>query len=110
MTGELLAASQARAAAPASHWIEIGLLAGLLAGLLLPAWLGWIALIADAAVLGVLHAATAHAGRVNGTWLIIALIALGAGLYFGRIRGLRQLGEHEYRVRHASVRGISRFF
>jgi hypothetical protein len=36
-------------------------------------------------------------------------IALAVGLYFGRVRGLRHLGEHELSVRRGYIRGISRF-
>ncbi len=36
-------------------------------------------------------------------------IAAVVGLYFGRIRGLRHLGEAEFRTRVTNVRRIGRF-
>ncbi len=36
-------------------------------------------------------------------------IAVVVGLYFGRIRGLRHLGEAEFRTRVTNVRRIGRF-
>ncbi|MGZ3356310.1 MAG: hypothetical protein ACXVBO_15835 [Isosphaeraceae bacterium] len=43
-------------------------------------------------------------------YLIVAVIALAGGLIWGRRRGLRKLGESEYRTRFRNVRGISRWF
>ena len=40
--------------------------------------------------------------------LIVAVIAVLVGLHFGRIRGLRQLGESDFRVRLRNAGGISR--
>lgn len=104
-----MAASHARAAAPASHWIEIGLLAGILVSLVLPIWLRWIVAIADAVALGWLTTVMAHANRGNATWIFIAVVCLGAGLYFGRARGLRHLGQYEFGVRHGYIKDISPF-
>jgi hypothetical protein len=41
--------------------------------------------------------------------LIVGAIALVIGPYFGRIRGLRHLGEAEFRTRWTNVRGVSRW-
>ena len=42
-------------------------------------------------------------------WLIVVAIAVVVGLYFGRMRGLRHLGESEFRARLTNIRRISRF-
>jgi hypothetical protein len=41
---------------------------------------------------GLLHSAGGHAHSVWVPYVIVTVIAVPAGLYFGRIRGLRQLG------------------
>ena len=41
-------------------------------------------------------------------WLGL-LIGLAVGLWWGRMRGLRQLGESDFRIRSTNVRGISRW-
>jgi len=58
---------------------------------------------------GLLHSAGGHADFVGVPYLIVAVIAVLVGLYFGRIRGLRQLGESDFRVRLRNAGGISRW-
>ena len=77
-------------------WILPGQIAGLLFV---------IALLAT----GLLHSTGGHAHSVGVPYLIVAVIAVLAGLYFGRIRGLRQLGESDFRVRLRNAGGISRW-
>ena len=48
---------------------------------------------------GLLHSAGGHAHSVGVPCVIVAVITVLAGVYFGRIRGLRQLGESDFRVR-----------
>ena len=65
-----------------SPWVA-WILPGRMAGLLFV-----IALLAT----GLLHPAGGHAHSVGVPYVIVAVIAVLAGLCFGRIRGLRQLG------------------
>ena len=58
---------------------------------------------------GLLHPTGGHAHSVGVPYVIVAVIAVLAGLYFGRIRGLRQLGESDFRVRLRNAGGISRW-
>ncbi len=57
---------------------------------------------------GLLHPAGGHAHSAGVPYVIVAVIAVLAGLRFGRIRGLRQLGESDFRVRLHNAGGISR--
>ena len=77
-------------------WILPGRIAGLLFV---------IALLAT----GLLHSTGGHTHSVVVPYLIVAVIAVLVGLYFGRIRGLRQLGESDFRVRLRNAGGISRW-
>jgi ABC-type Mn2+/Zn2+ transport system permease subunit len=89
-----------------SHVFWYGILLGLLANLL-PPWLKAIAFVVALAASGLLFSLDkAHA---NGSAPILLIVAIGVvvGLYFGRMRGLRQLGEAEYRTRWRNVRGVS---
>jgi hypothetical protein len=58
---------------------------------------------------GLLHPTGGHAHPVGVSYVIVAVIAVRAGLYFGPIRGLRQLGESDFRVRLRNAGGISRW-
>lgn len=58
---------------------------------------------------GLLHPAGGHAHSVGVPCVIVAVITVLAGVYFGRIRGLRQLGESDFRVRFVMPGGISRW-
>jgi hypothetical protein len=58
---------------------------------------------------GLLHPAGGHAHSVGMPHVIVAVITVLAGLRFGRIRGLRQLGESDFRVRFVMPGGISRW-
>ena len=54
---------------------------------------------------GLLHPAGGHAHSVGVPYVIVAVITVLAGVYFGRIRGLRQLGESDFRVRLRNAGG-----
>jgi hypothetical protein len=98
------------AAAPltGSHLLWIVLVV-LLIGLILPDWVGWILVAVVLVALGA-PAHVPHGGGGGGLlWLLVAAAALVLGLHFGRIRGLRHLGESEFRTRRANIRRISRF-
>ena len=81
-----------------------------------PPWVAWIlpgrmaGLLFVIALLatGLLHPAGGHAHSAGVPYVIVAVIAVLAGLRFGRIRGLRQLGESDFRVRLHNAGGISR--
>lgn len=78
-----------------SPWVA-RILPGRMAGLLFV-----IALLAT----GLLHPAGGHAHSVGVPYVIVAVIAVLAGLCFGRIRGRRQLGESDFRVRLRNAGG-----
>jgi hypothetical protein len=92
-----------------SHELWVGLLIGALIGAIFARWIAFLVAGFAFIAAGFLPSAGHYAHSVNVTYLIVGGIALAAGLYFGRARGLRHLGEHELRVRRGYIRGISRF-
>jgi len=101
--------SAASAPLAGSHLFWIALLVGLLIALIAPGWVGWILVAVALVALGV-PSHVPHTGGTSGlAWLLVAAAALVVGLHFGRIRGLRHLGESEFRGRRANIRRISRF-
>lgn len=111
MTGGFLAAAHQHSADPASHWVEIGLFIGLLASIA-PGWLRLVAGLIDVILLGwwghLVHAGKVSVAGVSVPWLLIVIAAGILGLYFGRFRGLRHLGEHEFRTRSGYIKGVSK--
>jgi hypothetical protein len=93
----------------------IGLLIGLLVGLLAWDWLGWLGVLIAVVALGALHLVTKghghgiHVSAGSLFWVLVFVVGALTGLYFGRQRGLRHLGEHEYRTRSGYIRNISSF-
>ena len=87
----------------------IGVVVGLVAAIL-PGWLRGVLLVV--AIIGTgwlaLLGHNAHSRAVP--WLLVAGGGLVAGLFFGRLRGLRHLGEAEYRTRLTNIRRVNRFF
>ena len=87
----------------------------MLIGLFAPEWVAWLVALAALVALGAFHVVSVnHVGHVrvragNLFWLFIFAIGGIAGLIYGRIRGLRHLGEAEYRTRRTNIRRISRF-
>lgn len=55
-------------------------------------------------LLAVQHAHTSAGGGTVYGFLLVGLIVFGAGMYFGRRRGLKHLGAVEFRTRWANVR------
>ena len=102
----------------ASHAFWYGVLLALLVAWILPGWVAGllfvIALLASNLLSNLLRSSGGHAHSFSASssvpYLIVAVIALVGGLILGRIRGLRQLGQAEYRTRFRNVRGISRWF
>lgn len=92
-----------------SHVFWIGVLFALVFSYILPAWLTGILFIVALFASGVLLSLSHHAHSASAPYIIVGLIALVVGLYFGRIRGLRHLGEAELRTRWRNVKGVSRW-
>jgi hypothetical protein len=92
-----------------SHMFWIGVLFALTFAYILPAWLTGLLFVVALFASDVLPAVAHHAPSSAVPYLLVGVLALVVGLYFGRLRGLRHLGEHEFRLRRGFVRGISRF-
>jgi hypothetical protein len=98
-----------------SHAFWYGVLLALLIAWILPGWaagvLFVVALLAShllQSLLGHAHSSSSSSSS-NVLLLIVGVIALLVGLYFGRIRGLRQLGESDFRTRLGNIRIINRW-
>lgn len=115
--GLVLAAAPQRAADTSvlsgSHVAWGMLLVGVLIGLFAPAWLAWLVALVALVGLGAFQAVTVnHGSHVHAgglIWLFIFAVGGIAGMIYGRIRGLRHLGESEFRTRWGNIRRISRF-
>lgn len=97
---------------PSGHMFWIGVTIGLLVGLipLIPWWLKIVGLGFAVVASGIVHVAKGgHVTPGVTTWLVVGLVGLGIGLYFGRDRALRHLGGFEYGVRRRNIKTISRF-
>jgi|SRR6185312_3772401 hypothetical protein len=92
-----------------SHELWVGLLIGALIGGIFARWIAFVVAGIAFIAAGFLPSAGHYAHSVKITYLLVGGIALAVGLYFGRVRGLRHLGEHELNVRRGYIRGISRF-
>ena len=94
-----------------SHVFWYGVLLALLIAWILPGWAAGILFVIAVLASGLLESLVGQ-GRSPSPdvlFLIVAVIALLVGLFFGRMRGLRQLGESEFRTRLRNVRIISRW-
>jgi hypothetical protein len=115
--GFILSAAGQQASASGSlvssgHAFWYGILLACLIVWILPSWAGAIFFVVALIASDVLQSTAGHA-RFSGTnllMLIILVIGLLVGLYFGRIRGLRHLGEYEFGNRWNYIRTISRWF
>ncbi|HEV8278901.1 MAG TPA: hypothetical protein VGQ26_24840 [Streptosporangiaceae bacterium] len=94
-----------------SHNFWLGLLIGL-AVVPLRGWVRLLMAIVAVFMLGWVHAVGHHVSFSPGglRWVFVASVGLAVGLWWGRVRGLRQLGESDFRTRSANVRGIARWF
>jgi hypothetical protein len=95
-----------------SHAFWYGVLLACLIVWILPGWAGGIFFVVALIASDALQSTAGHA-RFSGSnllMLLILLIGLLVGLYFGRIRGLRHLGEYEFGNRWTNIRTISRWF
>jgi hypothetical protein len=113
--GDFFAAmhSQSAITAPSnsSHDFWLGLLIGL-AVVPLRGWIRLLMAIVAVFMLGWIHVVGHHVSFSPGAlrWVFVALLGLAVGLWWGRTRGLRQLGESDFRIRSTNVRGIARWF
>jgi|RhiMetdeSRZDD1v2_1073273.scaffolds.fasta_scaffold838382_2 hypothetical protein len=94
-----------------SHGFWLGLLIGL-AAVIFRGWVRLLMAIVAVFMLGWVHVVGHHVSFSPGglRWVVVALVGLAVGLWWGRMRGLRQLGESDFRTRSANVRGIARWF
>jgi uncharacterized membrane protein YedE/YeeE len=92
----------------ASYEFWIGLFLGGLAAGIFGRGIGFLVAVIALFGAGILPAGTlTSSGHVP--YLVVGVVALVAGLIFGRVRGLRHLGEFEFRARRTNIRRISRF-
>jgi hypothetical protein len=112
MLGTVLAIAPPHGAAASAgtetHWLAIGLLVGIVAALVAPIWLTGLIIVFDLVALGWTYGILnyVHGG---GRWLVVAIPCVLIGLYFGVTRGLKHLGESEFRARQANIRKNGRF-
>jgi hypothetical protein len=112
--GEVFAAVPSKSAITGyftgSHYFWLGLLIGLVV-VFLAGWIRLLMAIVAVFMLGWVHVVDHHVSFSPGAlkWVVVALIGLAVGLWWGRMRGLRQLGESDFRIRSTNVRGISRW-
>lgn len=116
--GLILAAASQQASvvgsAGTSHAFWVGVVVALLVAWVLPLWaviaLFVIALFASHIFQSIIgHTHSSSSSTVLLLVIVVGVIALIVGLIVGRNRGLRQLGEVEFRTRLRNVRGVSRW-
>jgi hypothetical protein len=91
------------------HMFWSGVLVGALVGAIFARWVAFVVAAVAFVAAGFLQTSGYHASLAVLPYLIVGGIALAAGLFFGRIRGLRHLGESDFQTRRAAIRRISRF-
>lgn len=87
-----------------TYWFAIGLLVGMVAIWLAPAWLVGLIITADIVALGWSFGILHYADTGNGRWVLVAVVFLLIGLYVGVIHGLRHLSNSEYTTRLRNIR------
>jgi hypothetical protein len=89
----------------------IGAAAGLGFGLLpfIPWWVKITMLLLAIVGSGFVHYSHGHISPGIVPWAVVIAISLGFGLHYGRVRGLRHLGEYELANRRSFIRTRSRF-
>jgi hypothetical protein len=94
-----------------SHAFWYGIMLAVGVALIFPGWVAILLFVVALLASGLLH--SGGGGHIHSAalpYLIVAVIAVLVGLYFGRLRGLRHLGESDFRTRLRNIRGISRWF
>jgi hypothetical protein len=98
-----------------SHAFWYGVLLALLIAWILPGWAGIALFVIALLALHILQSLIGHAHSSSSSvpftllLIVVGVVALIVGLIAGRNRGLRQLGEAEFRTRLRNVRGVSRW-
>ena len=87
------------------HMSWIGVLFALTFAHIWPARLTGLLFVVALFASNVLPSIAHHVHSSTVPYLIVGAIAPVVGLYFGRVRGLRHLGEAEFRTRWRNVRG-----
>jgi uncharacterized membrane protein len=103
--GQQALASGSLVSSPHAFWY--GVLLACLIVWILPGFAGVIFFVV-ALVASDLLSSHDHVSTSTVMMLILVAIGLVVGLYIGRIRGLRHLGEFEFRNRWTNIRTISR--
>jgi hypothetical protein len=122
MGGLILSAARQQApavgSAGTSQWFWFGVLVAIVVARFLPWWVGTVLLIIALFathifqwIVGHLHSTSSSSSSTALLLLLILVVVLGpiVGLIVGRNRGLRQLGEAEFRTRLGNVRRVSRW-
>ena len=86
-----------------------GALLALVVANFFPGWVGGLLFVIALLASGLLALLGHDAHSSAAPYVIVAVLVLLGGLYFGRMRGLRQLGESDFRTRMRNVRGINRW-
>jgi hypothetical protein len=88
----------------ATHWLAIGILVGILAVFFAPAWLLTLVIIFDLVALSWTFGILNYADSAHGRWVWVAVPFLLLGMYFGVLRGLTLLSNHERAGRLTGIR------
>ncbi len=94
-----------------SHVFWYGVLLACLIVWILPTWASALFFVVAVLASDLLHSTVgrAHFSGSDLPALLLLGIAFVVGLSLGRLRGLRLLGEHEYRTRRGNILQISRW-
>ena len=92
-----------------TYWFAIGLLAGVISAKLAPGWLTALIVVFDVVALGWTAGILNYTHSTGGRWMYIAIPFLLVGLFIGVTRGLRHLGDAEFRARAGNVRKLGRW-
>jgi hypothetical protein len=113
MTAAILAIQPPHGAASSvgsgTHWLAIGLLAGILVARIAPPWLMWVIIIFDLVALGWSFGILRYTDSARGRWVLIGAIFLVIGLFLGVKNGLKHLSEAEYTTRLSNIRKLGRY-
>ena len=114
MTHIVLAFSHPQGAAShpgtGTYWFAIGLLAGMITIRVAPGWLVALIVTGDLVALGWSFGILHYADTGTGRWVLVAIVFLLIGLYFGVLNGLKHISESEMRTRLGNIRKNGRYF
>lgn len=92
-----------------TEMLWVGVLIGSLVALLASTTMAWVLVVVSVTALGGLRLVGNHIGAQMAPWLLVAGAAILVGVGIGRKRGLRHLGESEFRGRLGAIKRVSRF-